>query len=39
LDNITSGGIDTPVPPTGSGIYVLACQGGFLFWMQTEECE
>ena len=31
-------GIDVPVPPSDQGVWVLACQGGFLFWMQTEEC-
>jgi hypothetical protein len=39
LDKTASGGIDAPTPPSDQGVWVLACQGGFLFWMQTEECE
>tara|TARA_R110000868_G_scaffold219866_1_gene470948 strand:+ start:86 stop:286 length:201 start_codon:yes stop_codon:yes gene_type:complete len=39
LDKLSSGGVDVPVMPAGQGVYVLACQGGYMFWMKTEECE
>ena len=27
------------VPSEPSAVFVLASRGGFMFWMQTEECE
>jgi hypothetical protein len=40
LDKANEGGMEVPPsPPDPSRVYVLASRGGFLFWMQTEECE
>jgi hypothetical protein len=39
LDTAYAAGIDVPPPPpNSSSVFVLASRGGFLFWMQTEEC-
>jgi hypothetical protein len=39
LEKTGFGGIDIPVAPSDINVvYVLASQGGFLFWMPTEEC-
>lgn len=38
LEKSNLGGMDVPKPPSDQTVYILASQGGFLFWMPTEEC-
>ena len=38
LDAKSNGGDVPPPPPDISAVFVLASRGGFLFWLQTEEC-